>query len=558
MPNRIQELKLNVDSVFLLRSLEYGNDEPTSAENYSHFEPNTSEEIKHNSDPSNQRIKTSEKDRTSGDRYDKYMEKQKILEMALGAAHAGVWSWNVSQKIFDWDRQMLTLFNLSKDNQDVGLRYFLKRVHPKDRQKLILKLKHSLAQQQDININYRIVDGEGNQKFIKTIGSFSEKHDMFSGICMDITRDMQIENALKASEQKFHAALDFSPIGVGIVDLQGNWLEVNRALTKMFGYSFKEMLELNFQKMTYPDDLAGDMKLLEQLIDGKIATYQLDKRYYKKDGTIFWGQLNVSLVRNKNGIPQYFISHVQEITKRKEEEKKILEIVEQRTTELKNANKELEAFSYSVSHDLRSPLRSIHGFSQALLEDYSEQLDLSGQNYLKRVSSASVKMGLLIDNLLLLSRITRQELTIAPLDISKIAREIIEDLSKEYPNTNFVIQPNIKGMGDKGLISIVMENFLSNAAKYSRNQSLPSVSLLSKQMDGKQVLLVQDNGVGFDMNYSTKLFGAFQRLHSEKEFEGTGIGLATVKRILTRHGEEVWAEASINEGATFYFTLKQK
>ena len=227
--------------------------------------------------------------------------------------------------------------------------------------------------------------------------------------------------------------------------------------------------------------------------------------------------------------------------------------VQERTAELRAANQELEAFSFSVSHDLRSPLRAIDGFSQALLEDYGEQLDSTAQGYLDRVRLASQRMGILIDSMLRLSRVTRQEMTLSNANLSEICEEIVEELRERNPNRamEITIQPEMSATCDVRLIRIALNNLLDNAWKYTRTKE-PATIVVSCA-DG--VYCVRDNGAGFDMRYADKLFGAFQRLHSNEELEGTGVGLATVARVISRHSGEIWARSKVNEGASFFFTL---
>lgn len=231
--------------------------------------------------------------------------------------------------------------------------------------------------------------------------------------------------------------------------------------------------------------------------------------------------------------------------------------VEERTRQLTDVNHELETFSYSVSHDLRAPLRAIDGFSQALIEDYADQLDEDGQNYLRRVRAATQRMGALIDDLLELSRVTRREMATVPIDLSLIAHEVIEELQTAEPDrkVEVIIQPGLKADGDTNLVFIVLQNLLGNAWKFSSRQEVAKIEFGTTRYEGEEVFFVRDNGAGFDMQYGNKLFGAFQRLHHNNEFEGTGIGLATVQRIVHRHGGWVKATAVIGQGATFYFTL---
>jgi len=228
-----------------------------------------------------------------------------------------------------------------------------------------------------------------------------------------------------------------------------------------------------------------------------------------------------------------------------------------RTQALETANRELEAFSYSVSHDLRAPLRAIDGFSRILAEEHAAQLPAEGIRYLTLVRDSTKRMGMLIDDLLTFARISRQQLATHPVDPDKIARGALRDLQAETGNGKVQVEFGAlpPATADPGLLKVVMVNLLGNAIKFTRHQPNPRVEVGSLLRGDQTVYFVRDNGVGFDMQYVEKLFGVFQRLHPEKEFEGTGVGLATVQRIIHRHGGDIWAEAKVDGGATFYFTL---
>jgi PAS domain S-box-containing protein len=231
--------------------------------------------------------------------------------------------------------------------------------------------------------------------------------------------------------------------------------------------------------------------------------------------------------------------------------------VEQRTVQLREALGELETFAYSVSHDLRAPLRGIDGFSEAMLEDYAGQLDEVAVQYLERIRGGARRMGELIDDLLTLSRLSQGELNQEPVDISALAAEIVSDLSAKEPEreVSVEIQPGLRAQGDRGLLRVALDNMIGNAWKFTGMVERPRIEIGADRKDGEAVFHVRDNGTGFDMNYADKLFAPFQRLHSPHQFEGTGIGLATAQRVLRRHGGRIWAESRPGEGATFYFTL---
>jgi light-regulated signal transduction histidine kinase (bacteriophytochrome) len=230
--------------------------------------------------------------------------------------------------------------------------------------------------------------------------------------------------------------------------------------------------------------------------------------------------------------------------------------VQQRTSQLEGINKELEALCYSVSHDLRAPLRTIRGFSEVLLEQYMPQLDARGQDYLRRTCDAGLQMDKLIEDLLKLSRVTRGEIQHRDINLSAIARQIADELVKTEParNIEFAIAPNLAANGDERLLRLVVDNLLRNAWKFTGRKNGARIEF-GRENGAASPFFVRDNGVGFDMAYAGKLFGVFQRLHSSSDFSGSGVGLAIVQRVVNRHGGRVWADATVNSGATFYFTL---
>ncbi|MBI5524348.1 MAG: response regulator [Desulfarculus sp.] len=224
---------------------------------------------------------------------------------------------------------------------------------------------------------------------------------------------------------------------------------------------------------------------------------------------------------------------------------------------LEVANKELESFSYSVSHDLRAPLRSMDGFARVLMDKYAAVLDEQGLDYLNRVRAASQRMGSLIEDLLKLSQLTRAELKLSPVDLSELAADIAQELKTASPEpaVEFKLTPGLMAQADRNLLRQVLENLLSNAWKFTGRVEHPLVEMGMEEIDGQRVFMVRDNGAGFDMAHAERLFAPFQRLHSAAEFPGTGIGLAIVQRVINRHGGRIWVRAVVDQGATFYFTL---
>jgi PAS domain S-box-containing protein len=381
----------------------------------------------------------------------------------------------------------------------------------------------------------------------------------------DITYRRQAETAIRESEQIFRATFEQAAVAMAQVALDGSWLRVNQRLCDIVGYTEAELLNLSFQDITPPDDLEHDLGYVQKLLDGTSKTYSIEKRYIRKDRSIVWTNLTIALVRSIEQNPDYFVSVVEDISARKAAESEVQRLhaeleqrVATRTAELQTANAELESFAYSVSHDLRSPLRALDGLSQAVLEDYGHRLDDQGRQYLERIRAASQRMGRLIDDILKLSRVTRSEFKTANADLSRMAGDIMEYLQSAEPqrSVEVLIQPGLTAQGDVRLLRVVMQNLLDNAWKFTSKQASARIEFLQIAIQGDETaFMVRDNGAGFDMEYAGKLFGAFQRLHSHNEYPGTGVGLATVARIVRRHRGKIWAESSEGHGASFNFTL---
>lgn len=375
---------------------------------------------------------------------------------------------------------------------------------------------------------------------------------------------LRAEAASRQNDQRFRATFEQAAVGVAHVDLEGRFLVVNQRYADIVGRTREELMGCTFQQITHPEDLSTDLGHLGRLLKGAIATYSMEKRYVRKDASLVWVNLTVSLVRDDAFAPMYFIAVVEDISLRKRTQAQVLELnasleqrVADRTAELQAANKDMEAFSYSVSHDLRAPLRGMNGFSEALLEDYAGQLDARGQDYLGRIGRAAQNMGKLIDDLLALSRVTRSEMTFDAVDLGALARKVIAELQPLQAGraVEWEIGDPLRGRGDARLLGLVLVNLLANALKFTGEREHARIEFGERAEGAERVFFVRDNGAGFDMAHAGRLFGAFQRLHSVQEFPGTGIGLATVQRIIRRHGGRVWAEGQPGKGATFFFTL---
>ncbi len=378
----------------------------------------------------------------------------------------------------------------------------------------------------------------------------------FGKVTRDMTERKQIEQTLQASEEKFRSLAETANDAIVSADSQGNIAYFNRAAERIFGYFSKEivgqpltvLMPERFRNL-HRQGVDRFLRTGDTRVIGK--TVELAGR--RRDGTEFPLELSLSSCKTSDGI--FFTGILSDITERKLTEQETFI----RTAQLEAANEELDAFSYSVSHDLRAPLRSIDGFSQALLEDGADRLDDQGKEHLHRIRAATQRMGLLIDDLLNLSRVTRAEIHPGKLDISALARSIAAELQKTQPERRmeFRIEDGLETTADARLLRLVLENLLGNAWKFTSKHPSARIEFGETHLNGARAYFVRDDGAGFDPAYAGKLFGAFQRLHAVTEFPGTGVGLATVQRIIHRHGGRVWAEGAVERGATFYFTLAE-
>ncbi|MEO6953815.1 MAG: ATP-binding protein, partial [Polyangia bacterium] len=315
------------------------------------------------------------------------------------------------------------------------------------------------------------------------------------------------------------------------------------------GYTHAEVFSHPSLYFVHPDDKTATLAASEKLVLGA-RTINFENRYRCKDGSYRW--LSWASGPDSSGTLYSLARDITEARQTQEALARAKDVAD-------GVHRELESFSYSVAHDLRTPLRSIDGFSQALLEDYADKLDAEGKQYLSYIRESAQHMAQLIDDLLGLSRVTRSELRSEALDFSELARASNSRLQRAQPTRSIevVIQDGLLVNGDPRLLAVVLDNLLGNAWKFTGGRADARVDFGATSKDGHPVYFVRDNGAGFDMAFANKLFGVFQRLHTTNEFEGTGVGLATVQRVVTRHGGRVWAEAAVNRGATFYFTLHE-
>jgi PAS domain S-box-containing protein len=375
-------------------------------------------------------------------------------------------------------------------------------------------------------------------------------------------RDNTARKRVEESAWKLAAIVESSNDAIIGKDLSGIIVSWNRGAEQMFGYSAGEVIGRNVSLIYPPEHVKDEIAILDRLRRGDGIEHQETIRV-AKSGKHVDVLVTISPIKDRFGRVVGASKIARDITERKLAERQVQKLnneLSERIAELAASNKELEAFSYSVSHDLRSPLRHIAGFSQLLIEEYNAQLPSEARRYISRIHDGTCKMGLLIDELLSLARVGRQEMRVQVTGLKSLVDEVVGDLKQENPHRaiEWNVQPLPFADCDPGLMKQVFVNLLANAVKFTRQRERAVIEIGSLNGPSNPTIFVRDNGVGFSMQYADKLFGVFQRLHRPEDFPGTGVGLATVQRIVQKHGGRAWAEAELGKGATFYFTLRRE
>ncbi len=487
--------------------------------------------------------------------------------LAQRGANEGLWDWDPNTEQLYLSPRLLALLGLHSDTLRTTGAEWLKLIHPDDRKRYRADvIAHLRGQTEHFESEYRLADKEGHFHWVLARGLAHRGPDgravRIVGSIGDITARKRAEEQLKAERDFSRGLIDSLPAPFFLFDEHGRLVLWNRFVSELTGLDDVQLQNAE----------AGSLVIAEQ---GAVVAHRIDSAL----GT---GEASVEvLLRRNHAEPVPFLvvgrrvilegkPHIvgvgTDLTERKFAEKAIkrlnLELerrVAERTSQLSAALSELESFSYSVSHDLRAPLRAIEGYSAILGSDYGDNLDDEAKELLRRVRAAVHRMGQLIDDLLTLSRVSRKELERRPVDLTTLAQVICEELRQQDPArpVSVDIAPGLRVEGDPSLLRTVLENLLGNAWKFTGRVAAPEIRFEATRHAGVDAFVVRDNGAGFDMRYRENLFRPFQRLHSDREFPGTGIGLATVARIVRRHGGEVWAEGEVGKGASLYFSIGQ-
>lgn len=494
-------------------------------------------------------------------------EATKRLQLALDGGALGFWDWNIVTSRVDYSERWCAMVGYSQSELTPDFSTWKKLVHPEDLQKATRAIERYFAgETEEYAIEFRMQHKNGDWHWIASRGRIFEedangKPLRAVGTHQDVTERKLTEIALAEERDQFQSAMEYSAIGIALVSLKGEWLKVNPAICKIVGYSETELLATDFQTITHPDDLESDLGYLNEVLSGEIASYEMEKRYFHKQGHIIWVLLSVSLARDAGGSPRHFISQIQDITERKNTELKASLYLE----ELERSNQELDDFAYIACHDLKEPLRAINNHACSVLGSYASELDETADRKLNRMVFLTKRMEILIDDLLKFSRLGKSDCEAEPTNLNDLVHEEIAILrySDDVCSTKIKILNELPTLNcNRPNAAIIFRNLIANGIKYNDSEVIEigigfRDSMEHEGKDLRNVFFVKDNGIGIDAAFHDSIFGMFKRLNGEKAYgPGSGAGLAFVKRIITQNNGTIFLRSVPGKGSTFYFTLE--
>lgn len=504
---------------------------------------------------------------------EKLLESYSLLRIAGDTAKFGGWSVNLNTGQLTWSDQVALIHEMPlgySPHLEDGIKFYAPEWQNRIRQVFSDCAEKGIPYDEEMEI----ITARGRRVWVRTTAEAVRDANgqivKIQGSFQDINELKLSELARQENERRISTLMANLPGMAYRCRLDRDWTMelVSQGCYKLTGYQPEDLIgnkTVTYEDVTHPADRSEIRKEIKESVkEGKPFT--LEYRIIDAAGDEKWVWERGRTVPGEQSDEIMLEGFISDITDRKMAEAEVRALsedleqrVKERTAEYEAVNKELESFAYSVSHDLRAPLRALDGFSGYLLEHYAEQFDQKGQHYLKRIRKAALYMSELIDDLLRLSRVTRSEFNKKEVDLSKWAVESLKALHEAEPDRKVEVKvaPNLKSKGDPHLLRPALENLLGNAWKFSKCEGTAVIEVGANNTAGDKVFFVSDNGVGFDMQYADKLFGPFQRLHGTDQFPGTGIGLATVQRIINRHGGRIWAESEEGRGATFYFVLPE-
>jgi PAS domain S-box-containing protein len=516
-------------------------------------------------------------------------ETEERLSLAQQVSQIGVFDWNLQTGINTWSRELYAIYGLAPEQFGNTREAWERCLHPEDREQMIQAVERSRISGNAEDREFRIVRPNGETRWLagrwRWVNDEEGRPVRLTGVNFDITERKRIDQTAREHEVRARvdrqqseratahlaAIVKSSDDAIISKDLSGTVMSWNQAAERMFGYRAEEMIGQPILKLIPPDRQNEERDILEKIASGEmIKTYETVRR--RKDGTHFHVSLTISPLFDGQGRVIGASKIARDVTEQKRAQDLLRDReraltaandeLNQQKAGLAEVNRELQGFSYSVSHDLRAPLRTIDAYVRIVEEDHGSDLNDEVRRCLGIVKKAAGQAGELIDDLLEFSRLGRVGMDMRPTEMTALAREVAEELAltEGQRTIDLTIRDLPSCHGDWRLLKLVWANLLSNAFKFTRSRALPQIEvgwLPDDRQPDASVYYVKDNGVGFDMKYVHKLFTVFQRLHLKDEFEGTGVGLAIVHRIVQRHGGRVWAEGKIDGGATFFFSLRK-
>ena len=528
------------------------------------------------------------------------------LHLALDASNSGAWEWDLRTDKNVWSEELWKIYGLEPQSCEPSYEAWRKTILPDDRAKVEYLVKEAARKGTELNAEWRVRGRDGTERWVMSRGRPIRDAEgrviRFVGIVTDITkrkrteeevlrlnaaleakvtkRTAQLEGANKAlkdeiaervqaeeeirqSEREFRAIFELSSVGMAQRDSStGLLIRVNQRLCEMTGYSVKELLNQKDIMLTHPDDRERDREVQAPVFKGECNTWFIEKRYIRKNGEVIWVLVNGRMIRDSSGRPFRTVAVIQEITSRKRAEEEILNLNEQvskRALDLELANKELDSFTSAVSHDLKNQLIVISAFTERLIKRHMDKLDSKGQEYMRIINSSVENLTALVGDLLELSRLPKAKTKVETLNLSELVLSILKKYQEKDTarQVELLVPQKVEAQGDRRLLTVVLDNLLSNAWKYTKKLAAAQIEFGIIRDSENPIFFVRDNGCGFTVPAdSDQVFLPFTRFHKVEEYPGTGVGLATVKRIISRHGGRVWVESSVGKGTIFYFTLQ--
>jgi PAS domain S-box-containing protein len=488
-------------------------------------------------------------------------ETNEKLQLSVEAGQIAIWIWDLNTNELEWNDQAYKVFGVP-DNFEPTFEKFGTMVHPEDLDYVVQATQKTVETGEKLDIQFRWNRPDGKEIILTGRGDIVRDEDgnpeQMIGINMDITERMRLLENIQLKESQLRSFVEQAPAAVAMLDTEMKYITVSNQWFKQYNLDKKDLVGISHYDI-FPEinEMPEWLEQHQRVLNGEELSNPKDK-IVRMDGTVQWISWKLIPWYNEPGEIGGMIMYTADITSEVYYTEKLEKEVAKRTKELASVNEELESFSYSISHDLRAPLRSINGFSDILMEDYADQLDSEGKRLMGVVKESAVTMGQLIDDILEFSRLGKKKIQKSEIDMNKLFESVCEVETGAYSDKQIDLKiddlPN--ALGDVALIKQVVVNLVSNAFKYSSKEDKIVINIGFDQSEENEVAyFIKDNGTGFKMEYHDKLFGVFNRLHSKNEFDGTGVGLAIAKRIINKHGGRIWAESEEGKGSTFFFSL---